>query len=103
MQHYLIDWSIHFIAGITPLVEILERHIDGWPVVKGNDWQAEKFDWLEVSKQISHEGLESLIVECGVTVDLKNTSKRVMSVCFRKKKIKLWKKSQYKKFNQKSN
>lgn len=65
--------------GITPMVEILDKY-GGWPVVKGNDWQSDNWDWFEMTKRISHDGLDNLILECFISVDLKNTNRRILSV-----------------------
>lgn len=67
------------LAGIQPLVDIIEKY-GGWPVVKGDSWKSEDWDWLNVSLQISNGGLDSLILQTYVSVDLKNTSKRIVSV-----------------------
>lgn len=66
-------------AGIQPLEDIIEKY-GGWPVVKGDSWKSEDWDWLNVSQQISNEGLDTLILESYVSIDLKNTSKRIVSV-----------------------
>lgn len=65
--------------GIAPMVEILDRY-GGWPAVKGNDWQSNNFDWLDALKRISRDGLDNLIFECAVSVDLRNTNRRLLSV-----------------------
>lgn len=68
--------------GITPMVEILDKY-GGWPVVKGNDWdRSNNWDWLEMMKRISHDGLDDLILTCSISVDLKNANRRILSVSF---------------------
>lgn len=66
-------------SGIQPLVDILETY-GGWPVVKGDTWKSDDWNWLEIGQNISKEGLDSLIMETYVYTDLKNTSKRILSV-----------------------
>lgn len=60
-------------------MDIIEKY-GGWPVVKGDSWKSEDWNWLNVSQQISNEGLDTLILESYVSIDLKNTSKRIVSV-----------------------
>lgn len=61
------------------MVEILEKY-GGWPVVKGNDWQFDDWNWLEMSKELSSDGLPELIFQLYITSDLKNSSKRILTV-----------------------
>lgn len=68
-----------FPSGITPMVEILEKY-SGWPVVLGDDWESNRFDWLEISKRISNDGLVNLILDWGIGIDLKNSTRRVLIV-----------------------
>lgn len=75
----MIDRQKIAIPGITPLVEILEK-IGGWPVVKGDNWQSDGWDWLEMSKKISRDGLASMILVSYISVDSKNNSRRIFSV-----------------------
>lgn len=63
------------------MVEYLDRY-GGWPVVKGNDWQSASWNWLDMSKRISRDGLDNLILEVFVSTDLKNTDRRILSVSF---------------------
>lgn len=65
--------------GITPMVEILDRY-GGWPVVQGNDWKSDNWNWYEMMKRISRDGLEDLILGYYISADLKNTNRRILSV-----------------------
>lgn len=65
--------------GIAPMVDILDKY-GGWPVVKGNDWHSERWNWFDTMNRISRDGLDNLILECYVSVDLKNTNRRILSV-----------------------
>lgn len=71
---------IHFVAGITPMMEILDRY-GGWPAVKGDNWLSDDWDWLEVNRNILHNGLpDDLILECRIRTDFMNSSKRIIQV-----------------------
>lgn len=72
-------FSYIFLAGIKPMVELLERY-GGWPIVKGDDWNADNWNWINVSQQIFNDGLLKLIVNWGISVDLKNSTRNVLSV-----------------------
>lgn len=62
------------------MVEILEKH-GGWPVVKGESWDSENWEWMEANKNISDEGLsDSLIFAYHITIDYKNSTKRIIAV-----------------------
>lgn len=65
--------------GITPMEEILEKY-GGWPVVQGNDWRSDNWNWYEMMKHISRDGLEDIILGYYISVDLKNTNRRIISV-----------------------
>lgn len=66
--------------GIKPLADILES-FGGWPVVKGDLWSGENFNWTETVKKFRRMGLEaSVIFALNVVIDLKNSSKRVLDV-----------------------
>lgn len=66
-------------AGIKPMVELLERY-GGWPIVNGNNWNAENWNWINVSQQIYDDGLLKLILNWGISVDLKNSTRNVLIV-----------------------
>lgn len=60
--------------------EILEKY-GGWPVVKGNQWNAENWDWIEAIKKISYDGLrDSIILSFHIVTDSKNSTKRTLAV-----------------------
>lgn len=67
--------------GIKPLEDILESY-GGWPVVKGNLWSEENWNWLDVIKKFRKNGIgTSQIFSFTVTTNLKNSSVRVLDVC----------------------
>lgn len=67
-------------SGIQPLIDILEQY-GGWPVVKGDEWESDDWNWLEMSKNMSTNGLPAnFILEASVGPDLENTSKNILKV-----------------------
>lgn len=66
--------------GIKPLSDMLES-FGGWPVVKGDLWSEDSFDWVETIKKFRLYGLETgIIFSFSVTTDLRNSSARVCDV-----------------------
>lgn len=62
------------------MVNILENY-GGWPVVQGDDWKAENWDWVETKKKIVNDGLvDDIIFELAVRVDFTNSSKEIVYV-----------------------
>lgn len=59
--------------------DLLEKY-GGWPIVKGDRWKAENWDWTTVSQMISNDGLLDLILDLGIAIDLKNSTKNVLIV-----------------------
>lgn len=63
------------------MVEMLEE-IGGWPVVKGDDWNSDDWEWTNTNQDISKDGLDdTLLFSLAVLTDQKNSSKRVLDVC----------------------
>lgn len=66
--------------GIKPLADILELY-GGWPVVKGDSWSDDAFEWAEVVKKFRRMGLETRVIfTLSVVTDLRNSTKRVLDV-----------------------
>lgn len=62
------------------MMEILEKY-GGWPAVKGDQWNNDNWDWKEVNKKMSSDGLEdALIFSLAILTDQKNSTKRVLDV-----------------------
>lgn len=62
------------------MVEILENY-GGWPVVKGNNWKPEHWEWMDANRNISNDGLDdALLFALAVLTDQKNSSRRVLDV-----------------------
>lgn len=75
-----LNQSIIEERGIKPLADILEA-FGGWPVLKGENWNAENFNWVEIVKKFRRMGLETnVIFALSVVTDLKNSTKRVLDV-----------------------
>lgn len=67
-------------TGVNPLLEILEK-IGGWPVVKGDKWDADHWDWLQAHREMNEFGMNSdVIVEFSIKPHFQNSSKRVIHV-----------------------
>lgn len=66
--------------GIAPMVELLERY-GGWPVVKGDKWNASSWNWIEIQKKMYGDGFtDSLILDISFGPYFKNSSKNVLNV-----------------------
>lgn len=75
MNHTIIEER-----GIKPLSELLES-FGGWPVVKGDVWSENDFDWVEMMKKFRRTGIDvNFIFSLVIQTDLKNSTKRVLSV-----------------------
>lgn len=62
------------------MMEILENY-GGWPVVKGDKWNEKEWDWIEINKKMSVEGLEDTIIfSLSIVTDQRNSSKRILDV-----------------------
>lgn len=61
------------------MVEVLNKY-GGWPVVKGINWMADQWDWLNISQQISSDGLIDLVLDCHIETEPRNSSKRILIV-----------------------
>lgn len=63
------------------MVEILEKY-GGWPVVKGESWDADNWEWMKANQNISNDGLDdTLLLSLAVLTDQRNSSRRVLDVC----------------------
>lgn len=68
-------------SGTRPLVELIESY-GGWPVVMGEQWNAENIDWIELIGNMSKDGINTKpIVSISVSQDFKNSSKHILMVC----------------------
>lgn len=69
------------VLSIEPMVELLDRY-GGWPVAKGRKWDEENWNWINISQQISNDGLLKLALNWGIGVDLKDSTRNVLFVSF---------------------
>lgn len=68
--------------GIIPMVELLERY-GGWPVAKGDKWNASSWNWLETQKKMYDDGFtDNLILDISFGPYFKNSTKNVLNVSF---------------------
>lgn len=50
--------------------------------MKGDEWKSDIWDWLEMSKNISNDGIPAnFLLEASVGPDLENTSENIIKVC----------------------
>lgn len=70
------------------MVNTLERY-GGWPVVKGDQWVPEDWNWLKTSIQIVNDGLIDLILACHIEVNPNNSSKHILVVRFSSPNVKM--------------
>ncbi|XP_011312064.1 membrane metallo-endopeptidase-like 1 isoform X2 [Fopius arisanus] len=66
--------------GLTPLLNIL-RKLGGWPVLDGDMWNEESFDWIESVYKFRDSGYSvDYFLDFSIGVDLKNSTKRVIDL-----------------------
>lgn len=66
--------------GLDPLRNILKQ-LGGWPVVDGDSWEEENFDWMESIYKFRNVGYPfNSFISFDVQPDLKNNTKRVIVV-----------------------
>ncbi|XP_070505178.1 neprilysin-2-like isoform X2 [Chironomus tepperi] len=65
---------------LKPLIDI-HNELDGWPVVKGHLWNESKWTWQQSVIDFKNYGFSTnSIFAFTVDIDLKNTSKRIISI-----------------------
>lgn len=75
-----MDETIIDERGLKPLTDILEE-LGGWPVVEGDEWPEDEFEWVETIRQFRHIGLDTqAIFSLSLGSDFKNSSKRILYV-----------------------
>lgn len=60
------------------LLNVLEPY-GGWPVVKGDEWDADNWNWLEMIKNMSNDGLYvDYVLGVYVAADFENPTKNII-------------------------
>ena len=90
-QTSLTNMGLHFLTfyidlieqkGLKPLLERLKL-LGGWPVLEGEKWQDENFDWKKSVFKFRKMGYsQNFFFELAVEIDSKDSDKRVLSVCY---------------------
>lgn len=66
--------------GLTPAIENLKT-LGGWPVLEGDSWKEEDFDWKESVYKFRKAGYSvDYFFDFSVGIDLKNSTKRVLDI-----------------------
>ena len=66
--------------GLAPLLSILKR-MGGWPVIEGYSWYQGVFKWYDMVYKFRDMGYSvDYLVDFSVTMDLKNSSRRVLGL-----------------------
>lgn len=79
-MNFCIFFQLFSISDGQQLLDVLEPY-GGWPVVKGDEWDADSWNWLEMIKNMSNDGLYvNYILGVSVTDDFENPTKNVIFV-----------------------
>jgi len=66
--------------SVNDLKEIVAK-LGGWPVVEGEKWSGENFQWHKLSVKASDEGLNSdRMISIGIGTDSKDSEKRILEI-----------------------
>ncbi|XP_043263785.1 neprilysin-2 isoform X2 [Colletes gigas] len=66
--------------GLEPLLKILQN-LGGWPVLEGDDWNDDAFDWKESVYKFRKTGYSvDYFIDFSVGVDLKNSTRRIIDL-----------------------
>lgn len=66
--------------GIKPLLDILDT-LGGWPVLRGDDWNADSWSWVKSVKDFRMQGYSTdYFFDFSVGTDLKNSTRRIIDV-----------------------
>lgn len=68
------------LRGLYPLKKILNQ-LGGWPVLEGNKWKDDDFDWKNLTHDLKEHGfLINHLFSLVVGTDIKNPKRRVLQV-----------------------
>lgn len=85
LLRYLTNYEFYSSAmieqrGLEPFKNIL-KHLGGWPVIEGENWNENNFTWIESVYKCHEIGYsDSYFLNFGITPDVKNTTKLVIEV-----------------------
>ncbi|KAG5671202.1 hypothetical protein PVAND_001411 [Polypedilum vanderplanki] len=66
--------------ALQPLID-LHNKLNGWPVVKGEDWDDSKRTWQNAVKILRELGYSTdFIIDFSVSTDLKNSTRRIIDI-----------------------
>lgn len=66
--------------GLKPLTDILDD-LGDWPVVEGDEWLEDEFDWVEMIEKFRNIGFDTdVIFSLTLETDLRNSSRRILYV-----------------------
>ena len=66
--------------GLKPVLEVLKK-LGGWPVLEGDEWQDEEFEWMQSVYKFRNTGYSvDYFFDFSIGIDLKNSTKRVLDV-----------------------
>ena len=66
--------------GVAPVLKVL-KDMGGWPVLEGDDWDKDKFNWFDMVYRFRDFGYSvDYLVDFSVDTDLKNSSWRVLDL-----------------------
>lgn len=67
--------------GIQPLIDLTKSY-GGWPVIEGNQWNEESWNWYDVYTRMFSEGLDlSLLFELEIAPSFTNSTVNRIYVC----------------------
>ncbi|XP_037025005.1 neprilysin-2-like [Bradysia coprophila] len=66
--------------GIAPIRDMLEKY-GGWPVVEGDDWKSDEWDWLDATKKMLNDGFpNNFILDITVDFDVADNTKNIITI-----------------------
>jgi len=67
-------------TGLGPLKDML-REMGGWPVLEGQDWNEDSFDWIQTVYTFRQHGYSTdYLIDFSIVTDSKNSSWRVIDI-----------------------
>ena len=66
--------------GVAPVLKVIKA-MGGWPVLEGDDWDKDNFNWFDMVYRFRDFGYSvDYLVDFSVDTDLKNSSWRVLDL-----------------------